>query len=367
MDTLVERFAQTVLTYSLDIRKGDILLVRTSPLAADLLTEIYRLALEAGAFVCHELSFDGQAAVYYAHAHPEQLDWVAPWELLQAQRVTARLTINAPYNTREVAGCNAEKLSRRARALSELGRLTRQRAAAGELRWCSTLYPTHALAQEAGLALTEYRDFVFQAMFLTERDPIAAWRAFSERQQMIADRLANVRTLRIVAQDTDLQLSVAGRTWINSDGRRNFPSGEVFTGPVEDTAEGHIRFSYPAIVNGREVEDVRLWFEQGRVVQAEAGKGKEHLDEMLGTDPGARYLGEVAIGNNYNITRFTRNTLFDEKIGGTCHLALGASYPDTGGKNESAIHWDMVCDLRQGGEIYGDGELLHKNGQWIAS
>ncbi|MGC8668466.1 MAG: aminopeptidase [Chthonomonadales bacterium] len=361
----VVRFAETLLNYSLSVREGDIFLVRTSPLATELLTEIYRLALQAGAFVSHELSFDGQSALYYGHAQPEHLDWVAPWELLQAQTVTTRLTINAPYNTREAAGADAAKLSRRARALGELGRITRQRAAAGDLRWCSTLFPTHALAQEAGLSLREYEDFVYHAMFLTQEDPIAAWRAFSVQQQAIANRLEQVRTLRIVARDTDLELSVAGRRWINSDGRRNFPSGEVFTSPVEDTARGHIRFSYPAVANGRDVEDVHLWFEKGRVVRAEAGRGEEYLRAMLDTDPGARYLGEVAVGNNYNITRFTRNTLFDEKIGGTCHLALGASYPDTGGLNDSAIHWDMVCDLRQGGAIYADGELIHKDGRWL--
>lgn len=362
---MMERFARTVLGYSLAIRSRDILLVRTSPLAAELLGEVYRIALDAGAFVCHELSFDGMAAVYYGHAQPEQLDWLAPWELAQAQQVTARLTINAPYNTRELAGADASKLARRARAVGELGRITRQRAAAGELRWCSTVFPTHALAQEAGLSLEEYRDFVYRAMFLTEDDPIAAWSAFSARQQAIADRLSQARTLRIVALDTDLHLSVADRKWINSDGKRNFPSGEVFTSPVENTARGHIRFTYSAIANGRDVEDVRLWFEDGRVTKAEARSGEEYLRAMLDTDAGARYLGEVAIGNNYNISRFTRNTLFDEKIGGTCHLALGASYPDTGGKNESAIHWDLICDLRQGGEIYADGELVHKDGQWL--
>ena len=172
------------------------------------------------------------------------------------------------------------------------------------------------------------------------------------------------KTVRILAKDTDLTLSIEGRPFINCDGKENFPDGEIFAGPVENSAQGTIRFTYPAIEYGREVQNVWLRFEDGKVVEAKADKGEEFLHKRLDTDVGARYVGEFAIGTNRGIQRFTRNTLFDEKIGGTCHLAVGRGYPESGSRNESAIHWDMVCDLRDGGEIWVDDVLIHKDGEF---
>lgn len=215
------------------------------------------------------------------------------------------------------------------------------------------------------MSLDEYEDFVFKAMLLDQPDPAAAWRAFSSEQQQKADRLNQAMEIRIAAEDTDLTLRVEGRRWINSDGRRNFPSGEIFTSPVEESANGVIHFSFPAVRGGREVEDVTLHFTDGKVIKAEATHGADYLHEMLNLDEGARFLGEVAIGNNYSIQRYTKNVLFDEKIGGTCHLALGDSYPETGGRNRSSLHWDMVCDLRGEGEIYADGERIYEKGRWL--
>jgi aminopeptidase len=244
-------------------------------------------------------------------------------------------------------------------------RRTLDRAAAGELAWCSTLFPTPAFAQDAEMSLDEYEDFVFQACHVTDPDPVAVWRRFADRQARLVDRLSDKREVRLVGPDTDLVVSVAGRTWINCDGKNNFPDGEVFTGPVETATHGHVRFSYPAVLGGREVSDVRLWFENGRVVRATAAKNNDFLQTSLNVDDGARILGEFAIGTNYGVTRFTKNILFDEKIGGTVHMALGTAYPESGGQNRSALHWDMVCDLRQGGEVWVDGELLSKNGQFV--
>lgn len=358
------KFAQTLVHYSLQTRPGDLLLVRATTLAIPLLREVYREALRAGAHVVCRLSFDGQEEIFYREASDEQITWVSPLDRVEAEEVTARLTINAPFNTRGGAGTNPKRQSARAIALTNLAQTVRRRSGAGQMRWCNTLFPTHALAQEAGISFLDYEEFVYRAMLLDKEDPISAWKAFSAEQQKRVDFLDTVNTLRIVAPDTDLTLSVKGRKWINSDGKRNFPSGEVFTGPIENSASGAIRFTYPAIAGGREIEEVRLRFEEGKVVEATASRGQDYLLEMLNTDAGARYLGEVAIGNNYGIQRYTRNILFDEKIGGTCHLALGASYPETGGQNESAVHWDMVCDLRNGGEIYADGQLIHKDGKW---
>jgi aminopeptidase len=364
-DDTLRKFARTLVRYSLDTRPSDFFLIRTTTLAVPLVHEVYREALEAGANVLARFSFDGQDDLFLRHANDAQLGWISPTEQVEAEQVTARLNITAPFNTRSGSAIPAERGAARARGVQGLQRIGSRRAATGELRWCGTLFPTHALAQEADMSLAEYQEFVYRAMFLDRDDPIAAWQTFSKEQQQKADYLNGVSTVRIVAEETDLTLNVAGRKWMNSDGHRNFPSGEVFTGPVEESANGHIRFSFPAIRGGREIEGVHLWFENGRVVKATAERGEQDLLAELDTDEGARYLGEVAIGNNYGIQRFTKNTLFDEKIGGTCHLALGASYPDTGGTNESAIHWDMVCDLRTGGEIYADGQLIHKDGQWV--
>jgi aminopeptidase len=356
-------FARTLVRYSLDIQPSDVLLIRTTTLAIPLLQEVYREALEAGANVIPRLSFDGQDETFLDSATDEQLSWISPVERAELETITARLVISAPYNTR--GGADAQRQGLWIRAQGELAQRFRQRSADGSLKWTGTLYPTHALAQEAGMSLRQYQQFVYSAMFLDRADPIAEWKAFSAEQQAKVDMLDHVSTLRIVAEDTDLTLNVAGRKWMNSDGHRNFPSGEVFTGPVEDSANGTIRFTFPAVRGGQEVEDVRLRFENGRVVAATASRGQDYLNAVLETDPGARFLGEVAIGNNYGIQQFTKNTLFDEKIGGTCHLAIGSSYLETGGKNDSSVHWDMVCDLRGGGEIYADGEAIHRNGQWV--
>ena len=364
-DSVLEKFARTLVHYSLSIRKGDLLMIRTSTLGVPLLKEVYREALRAGANVFHRLTFESEFELFYEEASDEQLDWLSPIETLEVESVTARLNIQATINTRATAGVDSVRYARHMRSQAPISEIHRQRSAAGKMRWCGTLFPTNALAQEAGMSLTDYERFVYGAMFLDRDDPIAEWQAFSRDQQAKVDYLDKVKTLRFVAEDTDITVSVAGRTWMNSDGKRNFPSGEVFTGPVEDSANGTIRFTYPAIRNGHEVEDVRLTFKDGRVVDATASRGLDHLLAELDTDSGARFLGEVAVGNNFGIQRFTKNTLFDEKIGGTCHFALGSSYPETGGQNHSAIHWDMVCDLRCGGEIHADEQVIHKDGKWL--
>jgi aminopeptidase len=239
---------------------------------------------------------------------------------------------------------------------------------AGELNWCLTLYPTEAYAQDADMSLADFTEFVYGACFLNDADPAESWRALGRRQQFYVDWLAGKERVHIVGPETDLRLSIKGRTFRNSDGRRNFPSGEFFTSPVEDSAEGTIRYTIPSAVNGRLVRDVRLRFAHGRVVEATAAQGEAYLREMLAMDEGAGLLGEFAFGNNAGIQRGIRNILFDEKIGGTVHLALGNSYPETGGKNISALHWDMICDLRAaagGGEVYVDDTLFLKDGRLV--
>jgi aminopeptidase len=233
------------------------------------------------------------------------------------------------------------------------------------MTWCGTQYPTNAEAQEAEMSLAEYEDFVFKAGFLDRPDPVGEWKELSKEQDRIAKMLSKYKRIRVVAKDTDLALNVAGRNWINCDGKENFPDGEIFTSPLEDSAEGSIRFTYPALYRKREANDVRLRFESGRVVEARAAKGEDFLNSMVSMDEGARRIGEFSFGTNYQIQKFTKNTLFDEKIGGTIHVAIGASLPETGGVNVSALHWDMVCDLRQDGEVYGDDTLIYKRGKFL--
>jgi aminopeptidase len=215
------------------------------------------------------------------------------------------------------------------------------------------------------MSLHEYSDFVFRAGLLHLPDPVAAWRAISEKQQRLADHLDKKKEIRVIGKDTDLRVGVEGRHWINCDGHENFPDGEVFTGPIETATEGTIRYTFPAVHQGRECHDIVLVFKAGKVVDAHAGKGEDFLRKMIDQDAGARTLGEIALGTNFGITQYTKNTLFDEKIGGTCHAALGAAYPESGGKNESGLHWDMVCDLRQPGcEVRADGEVIVREGRF---
>jgi aminopeptidase len=238
-----------------------------------------------------------------------------------------------------------------------------ERKGRGELKSCLTQYPTNASAQEAGMSLAAYADFVFAACFVDQPDPIAAWKRLSAEQQRYVDFLNKVKTLRVEGPGTDLALSVEGRRWVNSDGKANFPSGEVFTGPVEDSAEGRITFDVPTLFTGHPVEGIELEFRGGRVVKASAARGNDMLQSALDTDERSRYLGEFAFGLNYGITRPTRNILFDEKIGGSIHTAIGAGYPETGSTNRSGIHWDMIKDMKQG-RVYADGKLVYENARF---
>ncbi|MFN2432297.1 MAG: aminopeptidase [Gemmatimonadota bacterium] len=365
VDPRVEKMAAVLVDYSLDVQPGQLMLLQAMPEAEPLVLEVYRRALRRGAHVDARISLPGLAETYLRNASDEQLRHVSPTDELVTERYDAFLRIGADVNTRALTSVDPVKLVTAQAARDHLTARFMERAARGELRWCATMFPTHAYAQDAEMSLAEYEDFLFTACRVTEPDPVAAWREQREFQARLIEWLAPRRELRLVGPDTDLTLSIEGRTFINAYGDSNFPDGEIFTGPVEESANGTVRFAYPATAGGREVEDIRLWFEQGRIVKATASKNEEYLLKMLDTDAGSRRLGELGIGTNFGITRFTRNTLLDEKIGGTVHLAVGRSYPETGGRNASAIHWDMVCDLRRGGEILVDGQVFAKDGTFV--
>ncbi|MHC4716418.1 MAG: aminopeptidase [Planctomycetota bacterium] len=364
-DPRVQKLAKLLIEYSLKIRTGDVLLIRGSAPAAPLIREAYRAALRRGALVEMRIGIEGMEEIFFAEASPAQLQWVSPTARYQIKRIDAMLGIWADSNTRSLTNADPKRMAATAKAHKPLTKMFLDRAAKGELKWVGTQWPTNAHAQDAEMSLAEYEEFVFSAGHLDDRDPIATWKGISRSQQALTRALNRTKQIRVVAGDTDLTLSCAGRKWINCDGHENFPDGEVFTGPVERSANGHIRFSFPAVRHGREVTDVFLEFKDGKVVRAEADKGADFLKAMVAMDKGSCYLGEAAFGTNYNITRYTRNTLFDEKIGGTVHLALGAGYPETGSRNQSGLHWDMVCDLRRGGKVYADGVLIQRNGRFV--
>ena len=366
-DPRLTKWASTLVQYSLALKPGEQVLIRVDEAGIPLAKEVYRAALHAGANPHVQVLVDGLDEIFLTTASDAQLEWVSPIKKFEYETIDVLCAIIAPTNTSALAGVAADKQARMQRAGSAVRKSLFARTAEGKARWTLTLYPTPAAAQNAKMSLADYEEFLLRAMLLDKDDPAAAWKAFSQEQQRYVDYLNGVGSVRFVARDTDITMSVAGRTWVNSDGHKNFPSGEVFTGPVENSVNGTVRYTFPTAHLGHEVDDVRLTFEQGRVVKAEASRGLDFLNAMLDSDAGARILGEVAIGNNYGVQQFTRNTLYDEKIGGTFHLALGNSYPETGGTNVSAVHWDMVCDMRPdagGGAIYADGILIHENGQW---
>jgi aminopeptidase len=349
-------FARLLCGYCLDVQPGEQVVVRSTTLAAPLLLAVQRVLLEREAWPLLRIELPGAAEEWWDAAGDRHLDGFAPAELAEAEQTDASLAIQAPENTTALAGVDPARMARAARARAPI------REAAMRRRWCGTLWPTPAGAQRAGMGTAEFAEFVRRATFLDRDDPAAAWGELRALQERLIDRLSRARELRIEADGTDLRLSVEGRTWVNSDGRRNMPSGEVFTGPVEDSAEGRIRFTIPSSPRGVDVAGIELELRAGRVVDARAERGHEYLLATLDTDAGARALGEIGIGTNTGIDRPTGAILFDEKIGGTVHLALGRSYPETGGTNESAVHWDMICDLRGGGRLSADGEVIQQDG-----
>lgn len=364
-DPRIEKLAQTLVEYSVRVGEGDRVWIDGSSLAEPLLNEIYARVLRAGGLPLMLPSLPGTEEIFYRYASDEQIKHVPkPLEQIM-ETYDVRISILADSNTRTLSNVLPEKLVLQQLARTELMKTFMRRSATGELRWALAPFPTNAFAQDAEMGLREYEDFLYGACLPDMDDPVGYWQKFSADQQKTIDWLNGKSEVHVKGPETDLRLNVAGRTFINCDGRFNLPDGEIFTGPVEDSLEGQVYFSYPAIYRGREVTGVRLWFEKGRVVKATADKNEDFLNQTLDTDAGSRYIGEFAIGTNEGITRFTRQILFDEKIGGSFHMALGAGYPETGSKNESAIHWDMICDLRDGGEIRVDGELLYQNGRFV--
>jgi aminopeptidase len=360
----LRRLADVLVGYSAGVGPGELVLLEGPVTVEPLIDELYGAVLRAGGHPVTRVALELEEYLL-AQGSDEQISWVNPARREDIEQANVRIVIEGPANTRSLSGADPARQALAERARAVLRERYLERARAGELRWVLSAYPTSGAAQDAEMSLAEYEEFVYRAAFLDDGDPVDRWRVFSEEVERVAELLSTKAELRLVAEGTDLTLDVGERTWIPSDGHENFPDGEVFTAPHETSVEGEIRLTYPAVFRGRQVDDVRLRFRGGEVVEATAARGQDFLREMVGVDEGARRVGELAFGLNEAISVFTRNILFDEKIGGTVHLALGSAYAESGGVNRSALHWDMICDLRSGGEVYADGELVYRDGRFL--
>ena len=363
-DPRYAKLARVLVDYSVEAKKGDLVEIGGAPIAEPLIVEVYRAALQAGAHPYLRLHLPELTETFYKTAKQHQLKFVGPMAEFEIENVDKIVSVWADDNTKALANVDPKKQATRSAATSRLFKRFMDREAAGELMWVGTQFPCNASAQDAEMSLSEYEDFVLNACLIHLKDPIAAWKKVHRKQEKICKFLNERKKIRVVAEGTDLSMSVEGRKWVNCDGKANMPDGEIFTGPIEDSVEGTISFSFPAYYSGREADGVSLTFKKGKVVKAKATKNEGFLNAMLDSDEGARRVGEFAIGTNYAIQKFTKNTLFDEKIGGTIHMALGASIPESGGMNESGVHWDIVNDMREGGKIYADGKIVYKNGKF---
>lgn len=363
-DPRVDKLADILVNYSIKVQPDEWIVVNShvaaTPLVEAVLAHIYR----AGGHGNVMLATNGLQEIRLRETSEAQLQWVGPVEQIVFEQADAFISIGATDNTRTLTNIDPKRSQMAQLARRELLQIFEAREAEGKLRWVGTQFPCEAYAQEADMSLREYEDFVYGATFADKDDPVASWQAVHDMQQRLIDWLAGKKDVVVRGPNIDMTLSIEGRTFINSAGTHNMPSGEIFTSPVEDSAEGWVRFTYPAIRGGREVEGVEFKFEKGKIVAASAKKNEAYLLSQLDADPGARFLGEFAVGTNYGIQKFTKSILYDEKIGGTIHMAIGRGFLEAGSKNQSAIHWDFICDMRQDSEILIDGELFYKNGQF---
>lgn len=370
IDSRLAKLADVLVNYSLAVKPGQLVAIQIPLIAAPFADECVRAVLQARAYPSVRLIPDNLTETMLRYGSDEQLRWTNPLWLHEAEIIDARISAWAESNTKGLSGYEARKTALLSQARKPILQKVLGRAAEGQLNWVGTLYPTPASAQDAEMGTEEYADFVFQAGLLDHPDPAASWRKLGASQQKLIDFLhekiaAGKTDYRVTAPNgTDLRMDLTGKKWVNCQGSHNFPDGEVFTGPEPRSVSGTIKYNNPAVYMGRECDGVELTFRDGRVVDAKAAKGEQFLHAMLDQDEGARYIGECAIGTNYGIQRFTKNTLFDEKIGGSVHFALGEGYPETGNTNKSGLHWDMVLDLRQGGEISISGETFSRDGRF---
>ena len=364
-DTRLDKLAAILVKYSTKVKPGDFVYIQCDEVALPWMKAVAREAIKAGAHVEYMLTSEEVDEILVKYGSEEQLKEERFMKKNVLEKADVWLTAWGGRNTRTLTNIPGDKLKANLQGAASWRKVYSERMGNGSLRWCGTMFPTYAEAQEASMSLSDYEDFVYGAGLLDSEDPVAEWKRISAEQDRWVNYLNAKKELHFLSEGTDIKVRIEGRKWINCDGRVNFPDGEIFTSPIEDSVEGYITFSFPSIYMGQAVEGIRLEVKKGKVVNAEAKTGEELLKSLLATDEGASFFGEVAIGTNYGIKKFTSNILFDEKIGGTFHMAIGDSFPEAGGKNKSSLHWDMICDMRNGGKIYADGELFYENGEFI--
>ena len=364
MDQRVQKLAHLLVHYSLKLKKGQLFKIQGQNVAKPLMIAAYEEALKVGAYPFIVTQQPEAEELFLKHANDDQMKYISPLIKLEINKIDALLSIWGSENKKYLSGVDSKKQAKAYTSRKPLSEKLFQRIESGSLSWVGTQFPTQADAQDAEMSLTDYEDFVYGAGHLNDKDPLSHWKKVEKEQARLIKIMNRFKELHVQSPNADLKLKVKGRKWINCAGTQNFPDGEIFTGPIENSAEGFIRYTYPAVYGGREVDDVRLEFKKGKVVNETASKNQKYLTDMLNMDKGARFVGEFAIGTNYDIQRFSRNILFDEKIGGTCHLAVGASIPESGGVNKSSLHWDMVCDLKKDSTISADGKVIYKNGKF---
>ncbi len=365
MDQRIYNFARILVEYSTQVKPGDKVGITSSTAAEPLMRALLSLVLANGGYPHLLLDVADQEEIYYQFAQDMQLEFTPLLHQKVFEEFDVLIKVRAETNTRALSAIDPARQALRQKATARLIAAQMRRGGAEELRWMSTQYPTPAYAMEAGMGYQAYQEFFYDACHASgSGDPVDYWLQVKARQEEIINRIQGHERVTLRGPNVDLSLSIKDRIFKNACGINNMPDGEIYTGPVEDSAQGWVRYTYPAMTQGKIVEGIELSFENGRVVKASARENEALLLTMLEMDSGARYLGEFAIGTNYEIDRFTKSILFDEKIGGSFHMALGASYPETGGRNKSMIHWDMICDLRQDSEIRVDGELVYRNGEF---
>ncbi|MCC6943549.1 MAG: aminopeptidase [Thermomicrobiales bacterium] len=365
MNDAMRKWAKALVGFSAEVKPGNTVAIQGGPVAEPLLRAVYREVLELGGLPVMLPIFETLRADMLTLGSDEQLSYLTPIEKFVRTEADVVVQIISDANTRSLAGVNPERQAIFQKARGELFKAFMEREGRNEVEWTLTLYPTDGMAQDADMSTADFAEFIYRACKLHTDDPVAAWKELGKEQQRLIDWLDGREHVHIIGPGTDLHLSVKDRTWINCDGKKNFPDGEIFTAPVENATNGYVTYSVPAIYGGREVAGIRLEFENGRVVNASAERGEDLLLRQLDVDEGARVIGEFAFGTNFDIQRVTRQMLFDEKIGGTIHIALGEAYTESGGTNTSAIHWDMLCDLRKGGRVEVDGEPFLVDGQYV--
>jgi aminopeptidase len=370
-DPRCKKLAQVLVDYSLNLQAGEIVALRAMPAAAPLVSAVYEYALERGALPVLLMNLPGIDEIHLRLANDSQMAFISPFTQLAYEKFDALVSLGGEENRRSLSRIDPARQAARQRALRPLTETFMRRdsilehSGDGEklLKWVVAEFPTNAGAQDADMSLRDWENFIYSACHVNgDDDPVAYWQGVKTEQERLVNWLKGKNQVRVQGTNIDLSLSIAGRTFVNACGSKNMPDGEIFTGPVEESVNGWVKFTYPAVFQGRKVDGVEIGFEGGKAVHISAETNQDFLRQVLTMDSGASYLGEFAFGTNFGIQEFTKQILFDEKMGGTLHMAFGIGYPETGSKNTSGLHWDMICDMRQSAEVWVDGELFYRNG-----